>query len=49
MEVKRIMHLRAKSIDLIPEVQENCAYDLQNLCKNVDNVKKGEVTAKKAV
>lgn len=44
IEVKRVMHTRAKSIDLIPEVQDACTYDLTTKCSNIETNKKGEVS-----
>ena len=43
-EVRRIMITRAKSIDLMPQIQEGCTYDLTMKCSNVENTKKGEVS-----
>jgi hypothetical protein len=43
-EVKRIMQVRAKSIDLMPEIQEACAADLSFKCSSSDKTKKGEVS-----
>ena len=38
------MITRAKSIDLMPQIQEGCTYDLTMKCSNVENTKKGEVS-----
>jgi hypothetical protein len=37
------MQVRAKSIDLMPEIQEACAGDLTFKCSSSDKTKKGEV------
>lgn len=39
-EVKRVMRQRAVSVDLIPEVEENCLEDLSTFC--FDKTQKGE-------
>lgn len=31
-EIKRVMRQRAISVDLIPEVEDECLFDLSNLC-----------------
>ena len=42
-EIKRIMRVRAKSIDLIPEVQEACSDDLGEFCSQENDMgEKGE-------
>ena len=44
LEVKKVMARRAKSIDLMPEIQEKCSEDLSKYCSNNDQVStvKGE-------
>jgi hypothetical protein len=37
------MQTRAKSIDLMPEIQEACAADLALKCSSIESTKKGEV------
>ncbi len=37
-QIRRIMRARAKSIDLVPEVQENCADDLGELCSQSQSI-----------
>ena len=39
-ELKRLMHIRTQSIDLMPEIEQNCIIDLAP-CRKVDV--KGEV------
>lgn len=39
-EVKRVMRQRAVSVDLIPEVEDNCIDDLAAMC--FDKTEKGE-------
>ena len=43
LEMRRIMRFRATSVDLIPEIQENCSDDLSELCSQSNNInEKGE-------
>lgn len=39
-EIKRVMRQRAISVDLIPEVEDQCIDDLSNFC--FDKTQKGE-------
>ena len=41
-QIKKLMETRAKSIDLVPEVQDECTYDLANLCSKGKINGKGE-------
>ena len=37
LEVKRVLRLRAVSVDLNPEVQENCIADITYICADKDH------------
>ncbi|GIY71110.1 golgi apparatus protein 1 [Caerostris extrusa] len=39
-EIRRVMRQRAVSVDLLPEIEEPCIYDLTKFCN--ENVEKGE-------
>lgn len=41
-EVKKAMETRASSIDLMPEIQDNCSNDLAKYCSSLDLNVKGE-------
>ena len=42
LEIEKLMIERAKQIDLHPEIQDSCSYDLANLCSKTKMNIKGE-------
>lgn len=42
-QVKRVMKQRARSIDLEPEIEEECLTDLGIYCSDLESYGKGEV------
>ena len=42
IEIRKVMLKRAKSIELMPEIQDSCGFDLARFCSNPEAVRFGE-------